>query len=302
MGTTVKVAASMVILVLIVGLVHCESGVTSADTTPTPASVTTTPEDSNGAKIFLVGDSSYNYYKVPIPDGITLVKGTIPVVCRDNGMEPVCSSSDNSHPWNVAGCISLAGKFSTFYALAELLGCEGSNDGVKKCEELHGVFVSVESSFGEYGVMEDSWCVSGKLYTSGSGSNYHSSTTTAQYWGLCGIPAIITNTTTSMMTTTTTTTTTMTTTTGSPTSTTTTPAPGTTTPTTPTYCGSDGIPSLNTVTRRRRVGSGLECEEYCAGIQGAEYFKWKKTGAKVCWCINAGVKPRDNFEGGPVIC
>merc|ERR1712180_155940 len=195
MGTTVKVAASMVILVLIVGLVHCESGVTSADTTPTPASVTTTPEDSNGAKIFLVGDSSYNYYKVPIPDGITLVKGTIPVVCRDNGMEPVCSTSDNSHPWNVAGCISLAGKYSTFYSLAELLGCEGSNDGVKMCEELHG------------------WCVSGKLYTSGSGSNYHSSTTTAQYWGLCGIPAIITNTTTNMMTTTTTATTTMTTTT-----------------------------------------------------------------------------------------
>ena len=41
-------------------------------------------------------------------------------------------------------------------------------------------------------------------------------------------------------------------------------------------CGSDGIPALNTVTRRRRVGSGLECQEYCAGIQGAEYFKWKK--------------------------
>merc|ERR1711962_1112301 len=271
MGTTVKVAGSMVILVLIFGLVYCESGVTTADTTPTPASVTTTPEDSNGAKIFLVGDSSYNYYKVPIPDGITLVKGTIPVVCRDNGMEPVCSSSDNSHPWNVAGCISLAGKYSTFYSLAELLGCEGSNDGVKMCEELHGVFVSVKSSFGECGVMMDSWCVSGKLYTSGSGSNYHSSTTTAQYWGLCGIPAIITNTTTTMMTTT-------------------------------TDCGSDGIPSLNTVTRRRKVGSGLECQEYCAGIQGAEYFKWKKTGAKVCWCINAGVKPRDNFESGPVNC
>ena len=41
-------------------------------------------------------------------------------------------------------------------------------------------------------------------------------------------------------------------------------------------CGSDGIPALNTVTRRRKVGSGLECQEYCAGIQGAEYFKWKK--------------------------
>jgi len=282
MGTTVKVAGNMVILVLIVGLVYCGSGVTTADTTPTPTSVTTTHEDSNGAKIFLVGDSSYNYYKVPIPDGITLVQGTIPVVCRDNGMEPLCSSSDNSHPWNVAGCISLAGERQTFYLLAELLGCEGSNDGVKMCEELHGVFVSVEDSFGECGVMVDRWCVSGKLYTSGSGSNYHSNTTFAKYWGLCGIPANITTTTTTMMTTTTTTTTTMTTMT--------------------TDCGSDGIPALNTVTRRRRVGSGLECQEYCAGIQGAEYFKWKKIGAKVCWCIKLGIKPRDNFEGGYVTC
>ena len=33
---------------------------------------------------------------------------------------------------------------------------------------------------------------------------------------------------------------------------------------------------MNTVTTKRRVGSGLECQEYCAGIQGAEYFKWKK--------------------------
>jgi len=90
--------------------------------------------------------------------------------------------------------------------------------------------------------------------------------------------------------------------TDSPTSMTTTPAPGTTTPTTLTYCGSDGIPALNTVTKRRRVGSGLECQEYCAGIQGAEYFKWKKIGAKVCWCIKLGIKPRDNFEGGYVTC
>merc|ERR1711962_1718980 len=47
MGTTVKVSDNMVILVLIFGLVYCESGVTTADTTPTPTSVTTTPEDSN---------------------------------------------------------------------------------------------------------------------------------------------------------------------------------------------------------------------------------------------------------------
>jgi len=72
--------------------------------------------------------------------------------------------------------------------------------------------------------------------------------------------------------------------------------------TTPTYCGSDGLLAFETVKRRRRVGSGRECQEYCAGIQGAEYFKWKKTGGKVCLCIKPVVKPRDNFEGGPVFC
>merc|ERR1712126_69325 len=78
-----------------------------------------------------------------------------------------------------------------------------------------------------------------------------------------------------------------------------TPTSVTTTPEDSNDCGSDGIPALNSV-KRTRVGSGLECQEYCAGIQGAEYFKWKKTG--VCWCIKLGVKPRDNFEGGPVNC
>merc|ERR1711962_386498 len=74
------------------------------------------------------------------------------------------------------------------------------------------------------------------------------------------------------------------------------------TPTTPTYCGSDGLPAFESVKRRRRVESGRECQEYCARIQGAEYFKWKKTGRKVCSCIKPVVKPGDNFEGGPVFC
>merc|ERR1712243_236523 len=87
-----------------------------------------------------------------------------------------------------------------------------------------------------------------------------------------------------------------------PTLTTPTPSSVTTTPEDSNDCGSDGLPAFETVERRRRVQSGRECQEYCAGIQEAEYFKWKKTGVKVCSCIKPVVKPRDNFEGGPVFC
>merc|ERR1711962_64803 len=44
---TVKVAGSMVILVILFGLVSCNSGVTPTLTTPTSSPVTKTPEDSN---------------------------------------------------------------------------------------------------------------------------------------------------------------------------------------------------------------------------------------------------------------
>merc|ERR1711962_1221990 len=260
MGATVKVEDSMVILVLLFGLVHCESGVTTADTNPTPTSVTTTPEDSNvtccdtvklsstddafrdalygtnGTNSLYTNNPSFNDRKVYKLDTNELDFIPIPTC-----LYWACSA------WRIAFCST---------GITEEYQCSPSvvysSETSKKC--VHGgdlvwtLYDYLDSTLREDSTMKIS----------------------------CN--------------------------TDSPTSTTTTLAPGTTTPTTLTYCGSDGIPSLNTMTRRRRVGSGLECQEYCAGIQGAEYFKWKKTGAKVCWCINAGVKPRDNFESGPVNC
>merc|ERR1712126_47161 len=257
MGTTVKVAGNMALLVLIFGLVSYESGVTTADTTPTPTSVTTTPEDSNETccdkvqlsstddafQVALYGtDGNYSLYtNNPSFNDRKVYK----LDANEEDFLPTCLYWACS-TWRINFCSSINEesqcKFSVVY----------SSETSKKC--VHGgdlvwtLYDFLGSTLREDPTMKIS----------------------------CN--------------------------TDSPTSTTTSPAPGTTTPTTLTYCGSDGIPALNIITRRRKVGSGLECQEYCAGIQGAEYFKWKKTGAKVCWCIKLGVKPRDNFEGGPVIC
>merc|ERR1711962_320584 len=254
MGTTVKVSDNMVILVLIFGLVYCESGVTTADTTPTPTSVTTTPEDSNvtccdTVQLSTTDDDflafwglngTYSLYTYNPSSNDRKVYKALQSKVYD-----VCLYWSSS-TWIIGSCSSVGAGVSQSFAYIK------SSETSKKC--VHG----------------------GDLVWQWFNHPYDTCKEDSTMKVSCN--------------------------TDSPTSTTTTSAPGTTTPTTPTYCGSDGIPSLNTMTRRRRVGSGLECQEYCAGIQGAEYFKWKKTGAKVCWCIKTGVKPRDNFEGGPVNC
>merc|ERR1712180_304108 len=253
MGTTVKVEGSMVILVLLFGLVSCESGVTSAVTT---TSVTTTPEDSN----------------------VTCCD-TVKLSSTDDAFQNALIGTD--------GTYSLYTNNPSFndrkvYKLDK-------EDLLPTC--LYWACSAWRINLCSTGITEEYQCSPSVVYSSETSKKcVHGGDLV---WTLYDYLDSTVRKDPTMK---------ISCNTDSPTSTTTTPAPGTTTPTTLTYCGSDGIPALNTVTRKRRVGSGLECQEYCAGIQGAEYFKWKKTGAKVCWCLKLGVKPRDNFVGGPVIC
>merc|ERR1712080_359190 len=43
----------------------------------------------------------------------------------------------------------------------------------------------------------------------------------------------------------------------------------------PTYCGSGGLPAFTITKVVKKIPTGLDCQKYCGGVQGSEYFKWK---------------------------
>merc|ERR1719481_303127 len=142
-----------------------------------------------GPPTILTSDSTYEYYKVPIPWGTTLVNKAITTTCDEAGMAPLCY--ENRFPHKVEGCILTDKGGRSMYDMAEFLGCTGNSAGIRQCEKLHGIFTVITGwSHGACGVTKYDFCARGKTYTSSH---------RFQYWALCGKPFTTTTPTTITM-------------------------------------------------------------------------------------------------------
>jgi len=140
MGTTVKVVGSMVILVILFGLVSCDSGVTPTLTTPTPSSVITTPEDSNVTccdtillsttddHYFFTGTWSL-YTSNPSLNGRKVYKMRNSCVRHDNPVDNYCLYW-SSNAWRVSDCFDMitSDPISRFYSSATSKKCPHGGD------------------------------------------------------------------------------------------------------------------------------------------------------------------------------
>merc|ERR1712080_778039 len=101
-------------------------------------------------------------------------------VCSKAGMVPVCHH--HTH-YRVDGCAlpPNAGSDPVEYMSYKLCG----DTGYRNCPLLQGVFVAMNYSGGEWGVMSDGGVIGGNGYTSGPGTVYTASTMVGQYSALC---------------------------------------------------------------------------------------------------------------------
>jgi len=115
--------------------------------------------EENGAK----------YYGIPVAEGTTLTEGVVPDTCDAVGMKAVCTG-DSSCRYYSARCqvVDLEDFTSScgnpMWGLAKKL-C-GGNTMPRNCPEMNGLFNYMKDWAGsECGVVNGTWCVSGKNYT-----------------------------------------------------------------------------------------------------------------------------------------
>jgi len=169
---------------------------TSAPTTATPTSTTATTTTSTtkttsmstttvspGAKLLLHTNGDYNYYRVPVTNGVKLLATNVVSTCQTAGMQAMCHGG-NGCGYNSASCMLTplsTGCGASFYNLATEL-C-GNNDALS-CSALEGLFVYLNNWTDDmaYGIVGGNWSPSGHSYTSGTGGN--------TYFALCVLKQI----------------------------------------------------------------------------------------------------------------
>jgi len=115
----------------------------------------------------LHSDNEYDYYKVPVSNGTSLLEGTVPYTCEKVGMKAVCSGPEGCNYNNKENCVvtplsSDCG--NPMMPLSKIL-CDGKTPSY--CNKFEGVFNYMFNwSNYECGVVDGSWCTHQK-YTSG---------------------------------------------------------------------------------------------------------------------------------------
>merc|ERR1712198_652276 len=117
----------------------------------------------------LYSDDEYDYYKVPVSDGTTLVEGTVPKTCEKVGMRAVCNGP-------ATGCVRVdlekcvvtplsSPCFNPMYPLSKIL-CDGKKP--HQCSQLEGVFSYMKDYVSsECGAVDGNYCARGADFTSG---------------------------------------------------------------------------------------------------------------------------------------
>ena len=123
----------------------------------------------SGAKLYLE-ENDHFYYGVPVPNGKTMVEGTVADTCDAAGMRAVCEGPAgckyNSIRCQVVPPESALGCGSAMSGLAKKI-CDGKKR--EDCQKMNGLFSYVTnwSGNGECGVVDGKSCVLGKDYVSG---------------------------------------------------------------------------------------------------------------------------------------
>jgi len=116
----------------------------------------------------LYSDNEYDYYKVPVSNGTTLVEGTVPYTCEKVGMKAVCNGP-------ATGCVRVdlekcvvtplsSPCFNPMYPLSKIL-CDGKKP--HQCSQLEGVFSYMKDYVSECGAVDGNYCARGADFTSG---------------------------------------------------------------------------------------------------------------------------------------
>jgi len=126
------------------------------------------PSSPLGSKLYYE-ENGAKYYGIPVAEGTTLTEGVVPDTCDAVGMKAVCTG-DSSCRYYSARCqvVDLEDFTSScgnpMWGLAKKL-C-GGNTMPRNCPEMNGLFNYMKDWAGsECGVVNGTWCVSGKNYT-----------------------------------------------------------------------------------------------------------------------------------------
>jgi len=116
----------------------------------------------------LYSDNEYDYYKVPVSNGVTLLEGTVQYTCEKVGMKAVCSGPEGCKYNNEENCVVTPLSTTCYQPMSGLshVLCDGKTPSY--CKQLDRIFNYMsDRSSGECGVVDRSFCADGKLFTSG---------------------------------------------------------------------------------------------------------------------------------------
>jgi len=130
----------------------------------------------------LHSDNEYDYYKVPVSNGTSLLEGTVPYTCEKVGMKAVCSGPEGCMYNNKETCVVTplsSDCYNPLYPLSKTL-CDGKSPS--RCKTIEGVFNYMFNWLNhECGLVDGSLCNTQKTYTSGEMRKGRKRT----YYGYC---------------------------------------------------------------------------------------------------------------------
>jgi len=148
--------------------------IATTTTTTTTTTITTTTRHNSGELLYEA--DGHRYYKVPVPHGVKLLKGSVIDACRTNGFEAVCFGPSGCEH-NSESCLVTPLKHTScgsgvVHAISRLI-CNGS--GVGQCPKTNNMFVYMKNwgLNSACGNVDGSHCVSGKDYVSDAKNPYY---------------------------------------------------------------------------------------------------------------------------------